>query len=110
MGDLRACSPEPRALFSDDRLLTFPPPPNPNPEEIGVAQWARAEQTVHEIICEVQPTEVSEERRKAVVDYVQRLIRCRVGCEVRIRMLGFVFFIGIICCRSCSVQQLVFHG
>lgn len=82
MGDLRACSPEPRGLFTDDRLLPLPSLSNPNPPAIGAAQWARAESTVQEIICEVQPTEVSEERRKEVVDYVQGLIRVRVGCEV----------------------------
>lgn len=82
MGDLRACSPEPRGLFTDDRLLPLPSLSNPNPPAIGAAQWARAENTVQEIICEVQPTEVSEERRKEVVDYVQGLIRVRVGCEV----------------------------
>lgn len=87
MGDLRACSPEPHGLFTDDRLLPLPSLSHPNPPAIGAAQWARAENTVQEIICEVQPTEVSEERRKEVVDYVQGLIRVRVGCEVRICMI-----------------------
>lgn len=94
MGDLRPCSPEPRGLFTDDSLPVLPSLSNLNPPTIGAFQWERAEQTVQDIICEVQPTEVSEERRKEVVDHVQRLIRVRVGCEVRICMIycTLVFF------------------
>ncbi|XP_048490119.1 uncharacterized protein LOC104898183 isoform X2 [Beta vulgaris subsp. vulgaris] len=44
--------------------------------------WARAEQTTHEIIRQVQPTVVSEERRRDVVDYVQRLLKGYLGCEI----------------------------
>ncbi|XP_021766576.1 uncharacterized protein LOC110731027 isoform X1 [Chenopodium quinoa] len=44
--------------------------------------WARAEQATHEIILQVQPTVVSEERRRDVVDYVQRLLRNCLGCEI----------------------------
>lgn len=43
---------------------------------------ARAEQATHEIIKQVQPTVVSEERRKDVIDYVQRLLKGYIGCEV----------------------------
>ena len=93
MGDLRACSPEPRGLFTDDRLPPLQSLSNPNPPTIGALQWQRAEQTVQEIIREVQPTEVSEERRKVVVDYVQRLIKLRVGCEVRICMIFVCWFL-----------------
>ncbi|CAO2839187.1 unnamed protein product [Amaranthus hypochondriacus] len=44
--------------------------------------WARAEQATHEIIKQVQPTVVSEERRKDVIDYVQRLLKGYIGCEI----------------------------
>ncbi|XP_021845279.1 uncharacterized protein [Spinacia oleracea] len=44
--------------------------------------WARAEQATDEIIRQVQPTVVSEERRRDVVDYVQRLFKGYLGCEI----------------------------
>lgn len=49
--------------------------------------WARAEHTTHEIIRQVQPTVVSEERRRDVVDYVQRLLKGYLGCEVRTKYI-----------------------
>ncbi|XP_077239142.1 uncharacterized protein LOC143880214 isoform X2 [Tasmannia lanceolata] len=55
---------------------------NPNPLSIGVEIWQIAEQKTREIISQIQPTVVSEQRRKAVVDYVQRLIRSFLGSEV----------------------------
>ncbi|KAJ8643883.1 hypothetical protein MRB53_005631 [Persea americana] len=33
--------------------------------------WQRAEETIHEIICQIQPTVVSYERQKAVVEDVE---------------------------------------
>ncbi|KAL1545407.1 hypothetical protein AAHA92_22138 [Salvia divinorum] len=50
--------------------------------EIGSENWVAAERAAAEIIRKVQPTPVSEERRKNVVEYIQRLIRDCVGAEV----------------------------
>lgn len=44
--------------------------------------WATAEKATRNIISQVQPTAVSEDRRIKVIDYVQRLIRACLGCEV----------------------------
>lgn len=55
----------------------------PNRLEIGAENWAAADRAAAEIIRKVQPTPVSEERRKEVVDYIQRLIRDCLGAEVK---------------------------
>ncbi|GAB4833183.1 hypothetical protein Ancab_031427 [Ancistrocladus abbreviatus] len=54
----------------------------PNPFGVGSEKWAQAERVTQEIIWRVQPTFVSEERRREVIDYVQRLLRNRLGYEV----------------------------
>ncbi|XP_042050126.1 uncharacterized protein LOC121795648 isoform X2 [Salvia splendens] len=54
----------------------------PNRLEIGAENWAVAERAAAEIIEKAQPTPVSEERRREVVDYIQRLFRDCVGAEV----------------------------
>ncbi|GAA0152210.1 hypothetical protein LIER_10747 [Lithospermum erythrorhizon] len=41
-----------------------------------------AEKVTQKIISEVQPTDKSEGRRSEVIDYVQRLIRTCLGCQV----------------------------
>ncbi|XP_057486675.1 uncharacterized protein LOC130772804 isoform X1 [Actinidia eriantha] len=79
MGDLR----EPIIGTEEEKpVLSAPSSSNPNPSSIGLERWARAEEATHKIICQVQPTAVSEERRREVIDYVQRLIRASLGCEV----------------------------
>ncbi|PSS34759.1 hypothetical protein CEY00_Acc01867 [Actinidia chinensis var. chinensis] len=49
---------------------------------IGPERWARAEEATQKIVGLVQPSAVSEERRRGVIDYVRRLIKGRLGCEV----------------------------
>lgn len=44
--------------------------------------WNRVEEATREIIEHVHPTLVSEDRRRDVIDYMQRLIRMTLGCEV----------------------------
>ncbi|CAH9069225.1 unnamed protein product [Cuscuta epithymum] len=58
------------------------PPPNPRLSSIGSESWARAEKLTQDIIFNVQPTIVSEKRRKSLIDYVQRLFRGSLHCEV----------------------------
>lgn len=57
-------------------------PPNPHHLAIGADAWLQAEQATQEVIRHILPTVVSEQRRKAVVDYVQKLIRGLLGSEV----------------------------
>ncbi|KAF4393950.1 hypothetical protein G4B88_025919 [Cannabis sativa] len=97
MGDLRDWSPELNGVVLEDRpssssslssspppppLLQPPPPLSLNQTVIGLEYWQRAEEATQGIIGQVQPTVVSERRRRAVIDYVQRLIRGYLGCEV----------------------------
>lgn len=81
MGDLRAWSPELNGAVLEERpsssSLSLA-----NQAGISAESWQRAEAVTQGIIGQVQPTLVSEERRKAVIDYVQRLIRNSLGCEV----------------------------
>ncbi|KAJ4822480.1 hypothetical protein Tsubulata_011632 [Turnera subulata] len=79
MGDLRAWSPEPNGAALEERLSSSS---SNDQTAIGVEHWQKAEDATQGIIARVQPTLVSEERRKAVIDYVQRLIRTSIGCEV----------------------------
>lgn len=106
MGDLRVCSRPPSGVVAtEDRprpvslLSSLPPLPlracsSPDPSVIEEDRWAVAEETAREVIGCVHPTLDSEEKRKDVIDYVQRLIRCSLGCEVNNSMphsLTFLF-------------------
>lgn len=84
MGDLRDWSPEPNGAVFGERPSSSSSSVPSNQTAIGAEYWQRAEEATQAIIAQVQPTVVSEERRKAVIDYVQRLIRNYLGCEVRI--------------------------
>lgn len=83
MGDIRDWSPEPNGAVLDQRpssslssLLSS------NQKAIGAEYWQRAEEATQGVIAQVQPTVVSQNRRRAVIDYVQRLITSCLGCEV----------------------------
>lgn len=89
MGDLRDWSPEPNGAVLEERSpssSSLPSSPSSvfstNQTGISAAYWQRAEEATQGVIAQVQPTDVSERRRKAVIDYVQRLIRGCIGCEV----------------------------
>ncbi|CAH8308706.1 unnamed protein product [Eruca vesicaria subsp. sativa] len=64
----------------EETSSSFQPPPRslPNQPEF----WNRVEESTREIIEHVHPTLVSEDRRRDVIDYMQRLIRMTLGCEV----------------------------
>ncbi|GFP83238.1 hypothetical protein PHJA_000467200 [Phtheirospermum japonicum] len=53
-----------------------------NPFHIGTDNWVTAERAARYIIQKVQPNPVSEDRRKKVVEFIQRLIRSCLGAEV----------------------------
>lgn len=75
-------------VVSDDTLLLSPPPSSPSslgldPFSIGSEPWVIAEKATDEIIGQIQPTVASQERRRKVIDYVQRLLKSHILCEVR---------------------------
>ncbi|KAI9118044.1 hypothetical protein K1719_010376 [Acacia pycnantha] len=75
------------AVIAEDRQCSSPPssplpPSNPDPSSVGPEAWSRAEKTTRDILCRIQPTLGANQRRKEVVDHVQRLIRFGVPCEV----------------------------
>lgn len=99
MGDLRLCPRRPNGILRDDRLFMLsstsssssstsssssPPQPlsNPDPLSIGAECWAKAEQTTQEIVSRIHPTLLADQKRWAVIDYVRRLIKRSLGCEV----------------------------
>jgi len=55
---------------------------NPQPSEISVETWVYSEKVIKCMIWRIQPTRVSEERRRNVVEYVQKLIKGYLGYEV----------------------------
>ena len=82
MGDLRDWSPEPlNAVVLKERQSS-----SSSNQTAGIAAeyLQRAEEATQGIIAQVQPTVVSENRRRAVTDYVQRLLGICLGCEVRV--------------------------
>ncbi|XVE80759.1 hypothetical protein DITRI_Ditri15bG0006100 [Diplodiscus trichospermus] len=81
MGELRDWSPEANGVASEERSSSLSSS-SLNIAGIGAEYWKKAEEATRGIIAQVQPTIVSEERRKAVIDYVQRLIRTYLRCEV----------------------------
>ncbi|XVF00370.1 hypothetical protein REPUB_Repub03eG0279700 [Reevesia pubescens] len=55
---------------------------NPHPLSIDTELWLMAEQRTQEILCIIQPALVSEEKRKRIIGYFQRLIKGYYGIEV----------------------------
>lgn len=85
MGDLRDCSPEPNGIVVEERPSSSSSSSTFSSNQtaaIGAEYWKRAEEATQGVISQVQPTVVSEKRRRAVIEYVQRLIRGFLGCEV----------------------------
>lgn len=56
---------------------------NPHLMSFTAECWSITKLTTQEILCAIQPTIVSEQRRKEIIDYVRRLIRDSFGNEVR---------------------------
>ncbi|KAG6499414.1 hypothetical protein ZIOFF_039200 [Zingiber officinale] len=84
MGDLESWPPlaDADASGGHESLYSHPQLPNPHPSVIKAENWKRAEEATREVLWYIRPTVVSEERRKAVVDYVQELLRTRMGSRV----------------------------
>ncbi|XP_050112115.1 uncharacterized protein LOC126590671 isoform X2 [Malus sylvestris] len=74
-------------VFRKDRPCPSPPSPslpttNPDPSVIATESWAGAEEATQEIVPKIQPTLAAHQTRKEVIQYVQNLITCNVGCQV----------------------------
>ncbi|WOK96711.1 hypothetical protein Cni_G05418 [Canna indica] len=84
MGDLQSWPPLANgdASGGHDSPRAQSQPPNPHPSMIKAENWRRAEEATRDVLLCIRPTVVSEERRKAVVDYVQNLLRTRIHSEV----------------------------
>lgn len=83
MDDLRDWSPEINGVVSEERLPSSSSSVlYSNQTGSDLELWQKAEEATREIISQIQPTIISEERRRAVIDYVQRLLRNYLGCEV----------------------------
>lgn len=85
MGDIGAD--EANGVVMEDRLVST----NPDPSTISEDYWAVAEQTTQEVVNSIHPTLDFEEKRKDVIDYVQRLIRCSLGFQVRFPFFSSLF-------------------
>ncbi|KAF0916576.1 hypothetical protein E2562_007651 [Oryza meyeriana var. granulata] len=57
-------------------------PPNPDPSSISPDAWDPLEAAAGAVVGRIQPSAPSENRRAAVIAYVQGLLRCTVGCQV----------------------------
>ncbi|XP_052187428.1 uncharacterized protein LOC127798131 [Diospyros lotus] len=79
MGDAPASSQPPDDVVPEDGPFMAP---NPDPLSIPAESWVVAEKATREVIGCIHPTMDSDEKRKDVIEYVQRLIRCSLGCEV----------------------------
>ena len=58
------------------------PAPQSNPWFIGIHRWNQAEKAAEGIISKFQPTIVAEGKRDAVINYLQRLLKENLDCEV----------------------------
>ena len=85
MGDLR----EPNGAVLEDS----PVPSSSSSSSFAPEVWVRAELATQKIIRQVQPTVASEDSRRDVIDYVQRLLRTYLGCEVILFLFIFPYYI-----------------
>ncbi|XP_027112355.1 uncharacterized protein [Coffea arabica] len=77
MGDER-----PSSTYDNTSHHQRHPGPDPDPSSIKQENLGVAEETALEVLDAIHPTMDSEEKRKDVIDYVQRIIRNSLGFEV----------------------------
>ena len=53
--------------------------------------WMVAEERAQEILNAIQPVFVSDKSRNEIIDYVQTLIKDRLGIEVRLAWLSLLY-------------------
>ncbi|XP_074580814.1 uncharacterized protein LOC141837282 [Curcuma longa] len=82
MGDLQAWPPLANVGSLEEvchPLQPHPLPVNPDPSAIRAVNWQVAEKATQDVLRCIQPTMVSEHRRKSVVEYVQKLLKRCIG-------------------------------
>lgn len=62
-----------------------------DPASFGEECLSAAEDAVHQVLSCIHPTLDSEEKRRDVIDYVQRLIKSGLDCEVVEFFFSFFF-------------------
>ncbi|XP_010931351.1 uncharacterized protein [Elaeis guineensis] len=83
MGDLQAWVPQSNGAAGDGNTQTpSAQQSNPEPSAISAEGWQQAEQATQEVIQCIQPTVISEQRRRVVVEYVQKLIQGYLATEI----------------------------
>ncbi|XP_042437685.1 uncharacterized protein LOC122023577 isoform X1 [Zingiber officinale] len=85
MGDLQAWPPLANVGSLEEVCHPLQPhqlPVNPDPSVISAVNWQVAEKATQDVLRCIQPTVVSEHRRKSVVEYVQNLLKRCIGTEV----------------------------
>ncbi|KAL6597496.1 hypothetical protein ACP70R_046936 [Stipagrostis hirtigluma subsp. patula] len=75
MVDIDVCSPAP-----EPEPVSVPA--HPDPSSISPDAWRRFESATDAVVRKIQPTVSSDRLRAAVIDYVQRLFKYHVGCQV----------------------------
>lgn len=79
---------------------------NPDPNSIRVDAWVVAEDPAREVLNCIHPTLDSEEKRKDVIEFVQKLIRFHLRLEVNFvhfyqYFLLFNFILCFCVCKNC---------
>lgn len=98
MGDLQPWLPHQNGFFADHNQPPpsppLQPPLNTDPSEIREESWRVAEMATEGVIEEIQATVVSERRRLEVVEFMQRLFRYHLNCEVKVSIfIAFRFLL-----------------
>lgn len=83
MCDLGDWSPEESGVCVEEYRPSSSSSSSSDEPVIKAESLQRAEEVIEGIICQIQPNSISQNRRRAVIDYVQRLIRGCLGCEVK---------------------------
>nr|KAJ0185497.1 hypothetical protein LSAT_V11C900462120 [Lactuca sativa] len=81
------------------------PVPTPDPEAIPNEKWVAGEDPILEVLNCVYPTLDSEDKRKDVIEYMQKLFRTSLGVEVyfiSIKLLKFCMRRGLLISRVSS--------
>lgn len=74
-------------VSSEERVCPLPsssplPTSSLEPAFVSDESWDTAETTIQEIVFTIQPTLMADQKRKDIIEYVQRLIGYCTGCEV----------------------------
>lgn len=71
---------------------------------LDMDRWSKAEARTAELITFIQPNQSSEERRKAVADYVQQLIMKCFSCQVAV---FFYMWLLLTCCIKLLLDTIL---